>query len=169
MLVGNCMFVRSRAPEGGDIVTGLLFSSSWVESELFASSFSLALSFVSILRSVMSQVTASFLLLWCWVIFWRCSISAHKLTVGPPSAPMPRSTETTLNLPLVEEIRTANTNGIKGSNFIMTHTHAILKPLTISPFCRWKSKLFSFHVSPHDKQNTFVFWSNNVTFHPLDS
>lgn len=144
MLVGNCMFVRSTAPEGGDIVTGLLFSSSWVESELFASSFSLALSFDSILRSVISQATASFLLLWCWVIFWKCSISAHKLTVGPPSAPMPRSTETTLNLPLVEEILTANTNGIKGSYFIMTHTHTILKPLNDFTFLSLEIKTFFF-------------------------
>ena len=145
MLVGNCMFVRSSAPEGGDIVTGLLFSSSWVESEIFASSFSLALSFDSILRSVFSQTAASFLLLWCWVIFWKCSISAHKLTVGPPSAPMPRSTETTLNLPLVEEIlMTANTNGIKGSYFIMTHTHAILKPPNDFTFLSMEIKTFFF-------------------------
>ena len=147
MLVGNCMFVRSRAPEGGDIVTGLLFSSPWVESELFASSLSLALSFDSILRSVISQATASFLLLWCWVIFWKCSISAHKLTVGPPSAPMPRSTETTLNLPLVEEIlmtATANKNGIKGSYFIITHTHAILKPLNDFTFLSLEIKTFFF-------------------------
>ena len=94
-LAGSCMFVKSKAPEGGERLLSLLLFSPAAELPPSISFLSASLSFDSILRPIFSLRTSFMLLLWLIVVLWKCWIRRHKLTAGPPSAVLPRFWKTT--------------------------------------------------------------------------
>ena len=100
-LSGSCMLVKSKAPGGGERLLWLIFSSTLAELQLSFSSLSGLLSFNSILRPIFSLRPSYMLLLWLIVVLWKCWISTHKLSTGPPSAMLPRLWRTTHTHPIL--------------------------------------------------------------------
>ena len=94
-LAGSCMFVKSKAPEGGE---RLLLSPPPADLQPSISSLSASFSFNSILRPIFSLRPSFILLLWLVVVLWKCWIRRHKLSAGPPSAVLPRFLRTTHTL-----------------------------------------------------------------------
>ena len=93
---GSCMFVKSKAPDGGEtLLLGMLLSSPLAGLHLSISSLSGSFSFNSISRPILSLRPSCMLLLWLIVVLWKCWISTHKLSAGPPSAILPRFWRTT--------------------------------------------------------------------------
>ena len=94
-LAGSCMLVKSKAPDGGERLLWLLFSSTLAELQPSFSSLSGLLSFKSILRAIFSLRPSHMLLLLLIVVLWKRWISTHKLSTGPQSATLPRLWRTT--------------------------------------------------------------------------